>query len=181
MSYRFFDLLDDYLTPVLQKIQEVLKLSPMTIAELSILGSFLCFLALFIKKVWPLLISSLDDHIEKVKNQINSAEKLKEESAVALSRANLNSANIQNEIEKYKKRSEERIAQLEKENLQRIRVLREEAALSLNAQLSAELSKQKEILVDKLADLITEKLASKMAGESGEINFSKEDLKKLIN
>lgn len=156
-----------------------MKLSAMTIAELSILGSFLCFLFLVFKKVWPLLLKSLDDHIEKVKNKINSAEKLREESTAALTRANLARANIQNEIESYKRRSEERIFQLERENQLYLRALREKAALSLNAQLSAELSKQKEILVDRLSDLIVEKLSEKTKVQSEEISFSKEDLKRL--
>ncbi|MBO4405423.1 MAG: hypothetical protein J5821_01700 [Alphaproteobacteria bacterium] len=158
-----------------------LGLDAYTIAELSVLGSFLCFLAIVIKKVWPVLKNSLDSHIESVKNQINSAEKLREESATALTRANLTSANIQNEIENYKRRSEERISQLEKENRLYLQALREKAALSLNAQLSAELSKHKEILVDRLADLITEKLSDKMKDQSEKISFSKEDLKRLTH
>ncbi len=156
-----------------------MKLDAYVIAELSILGSFLCFLALVIKKVWPILIKSLDDHIEKIKNQIDSAEKLREDSAVALTRANNISSNIQNEIENYKKRSEERITQLEEENQRYIQALKEKATLSLNAQLSAELSKQKEILVDRLADLIAERLSEKVKDQYSDVIFSKEDLKKL--
>ena len=76
-----------------------MTISNMAIAELSVLGSFLCFLALIIKKVWPLLVSRLDEHIEKVKNQIDSAEKLRENSANALSQANQVSLNIQDEVE----------------------------------------------------------------------------------
>ena len=154
-------------------------LSAYTIAELSVLASFLIFLGLCIKKVWPLLAKSLDDHIEKVRNQISSAEKLREESTAALARASLVSENIQNEIEDYKKRSEERISQLEKENQLYLRALREKAALSLNAQLSAELSKHKEMLVDRLADLIIKKLSDKIKDRSEEISFSEEDLKKF--
>ena len=100
---RFLSFIDDFLRENVN-----LSLDAYTIAELSVLGSFLIFLGLCIKKVWPLLAQSLDDHIEKVKNQINSAERLREESTAALTRANLSSANIQNEIENYKKRSEER-------------------------------------------------------------------------
>jgi F0F1-type ATP synthase membrane subunit b/b' len=170
----------DFLDWVLQKIQEVVGFSAMTIAELSILGSFLIFLALFIKKVWPVLMSSLDAHIEKVKTQISSAERLREESAVALTRANQISSNIQNEVEDYKRRSEERIAQLEEENRQYIQALKEKAVKSLNAQLNAELSKQKELLLGRLADIIVERLSEKVQGQISEVNFSKEDLKKLI-
>ena len=135
-----------------------MTISSMMIAELSILGSFLFFLALLIKKVWPLLKSSLDAHIERVKNQIDSAEKMREDSTNALNRANLVSLNIQNEVEDYKRRSKERIDQLEEENRRYIQNLKEKAEQSLNAQLNAELSKQKEILVDRLADLIAERL-----------------------
>jgi len=157
-----------------------MTLSNMAIAELSILGSFLCFLVLIFKKAWPLLMNGLDSHIEKVKNQIDSAEKLRKDSADALARANQVSLNIQNEIEDYRKKSKERIAQLEEENRQYIQTLKEKATQSLNAQLNAELSKQKEILVDKLADLIAERLSEKVKDHSYDAIFSKEDLKKLV-
>ncbi len=157
-----------------------LGLEAYTIAELSILISFLCFLAIIIKKVWPLVINSLDGHIEKVKNQIDSAERLRSESTVSLAKANQVSAGIQNEVENYKKRSEERIAQLEIENQRYIQAMKEKMAVSLNAQLSAELSKQKELLVDRLADLIAEKLSERVKEQVCEVDFSKEDLKKLI-
>lgn len=157
-----------------------MTISDMAIAELSVLGSFLCFLALIIKKVWPLLVSRLDEHIEKVKNQIDFAEKLRENSANALNQANQVSLNIQDEVEGYKKRSKERIAQLEEENRRYIQNLKEKAALSLSAQLNAELSKQKDMLVDKLADLIAERLSEKVKDQSCEAIFSKEDLKKLV-
>lgn len=157
-----------------------MTISNMAIAELSVLGSFLCFLALIIKKVWPLLVSRLDEHIEKVKNQIDSAEKLRENSANALNQANQINLNIQNEVEGYKKRSKERIAQLEEENRRYIQNLKEKAALSLSAQLNAELSKQKDMLVDKLADLIAKRLSEKVKDQSCEAIFSKEDLKKLV-
>lgn len=157
-----------------------MTISNMAIAELSVLGSFLCFLALIIKKVWPLLVSRLDEHIEKVKNQIDSAEKLRENSANALNQANQINLNIQNEVEGYKKRSKERIEQLEEENRRYIQNLKEKAALSLNAQLNAELAKQKDMLVDKLADLIAERLSEKVKDQSCEAIFSKEDLKKLV-
>ena len=156
-----------------------MTLSNMAIAELSILISFLCFLAIVIKKVWPVLMSGLDSHIENVKNQINSAEKLREESTAALVRADKISSNIQSEIEEYKKKSEERIAQLEEENRRYIQALKEKAAQSLEAQMNAELSRQKEILVDRLADLIAEKLSEKSKNLSGTVNLSEEDLEKL--
>jgi len=156
-----------------------LSLDAYTIAELSILISFLCFLVIVIKKVWPVLMSSLDSHIENVKNQINSAEKLREESAAALVRADKISSNIQNEVEEYKKKSEERIAQLEEENRLYIQALRDKATQSLDTQIKAELSKQKEFLVDRLADLIAEKLSEKSKDLSGDVSFSEEDLKKL--
>lgn len=157
-----------------------MMLSKMAVAELSILGSFLVFLVLFIKKVWPVLMSSLDAHIEKVKTQISSAERLREESAVALTRANQMSSNIQSEIEEYKKKSEERISQLEEENRLYIQSLREKATQSLNTQLKAELSRQKEILIDKLADLVVERLSEKVKEQDLALIFSKEDLKKLF-
>ena len=157
-----------------------LDLDAYTIAELSILISFLCFLAIVVKKVWPLLINSLDAYIEKVKKQIDSAEKLREDSANALAQANRISSNIQEKVEEYRKKSERRVSQLEEENRRYLQMLKEKADQSLNTQLKAELSKQKGMLVDRLADLITEKLSERVKESSHEVVFSKEDLKKLI-
>ena len=151
----------------------------MVIAELSILGSFLCFLVLVIKKVWPLLMDGLDAHIEKVKQQIDSAEELREKSTAALTRANQTSSNVQNEVEYYKRRSEKRIAQLKEENQRHLRALQKKAIQSLDAQLKAELSKQKEMLLDKLADLIAERLSEKFEVQDCKSVFSEKDLKKL--
>ncbi len=152
----------------------------MEIAELSILGSFLCFVVLIAIKVWPLLMSGLDDHIEKVKKQIESAEQMKTESTVRLTKANQNSEDVQNEIEEYQRKSKERIAQLEEENQRYLQELREKMAVSLSAQLETELSRRRDILVDRLADLIIERLSDKMKDQSDDVVFSEEDLRKLI-
>ncbi len=156
-----------------------LDLEAYTVAELSILISFLCFLAIIIKKVWPLVISSLDSHIEKVKIEISSAEDLREKSAAALARANQMSSKVQSKVEDCKKKSEEIIAQLKEENEQYLQKLREKSEKSLSAQLNAELSKQKEQLLDKLADLIVDRISEKVQGQVFDVNFSEEDLKKL--
>ena len=156
-----------------------LGLEAYTIAELSILISFLCFLAIIIKKVWPLIINSLDSHIEKVKTQISSAEEQREKSAAALARASQIGSKVQSEVEDYKKKSEERIAQLKGENEQYLQKLREKSEKSLNAQLNAELSKQKDQLLDRLAALIIDRLSEKVKGQVFDVNFSQEDLKKL--
>jgi len=156
-----------------------LGLEAYTIAELSVLISFLCFLAIIIKKVWPLIINSLDSHIEKVKTEISSAEDLREKSAAALARASQIGSKVQSEVEDYKKKSEERIAQLKEENDRYLQALKEKSEKSLNAQLNAELSKQKEQLLNRLADLMVDKLSEKVRNQIFEIKFSQEDLKKL--
>lgn len=153
----------------------------MMIAELSILGSFICFVFLFAKKVWPLFVGSLDSHIEKVKKQIESAEQMKTDSTLRLTRANQNSDNVQDEVEEYQKKSRERISQLEEENQRYVQKLREKAAQSLESQLAVELAKHKELLVDRLADLIVEKLSDKIKDKSDEVTFSKKDLEKLVS
>ncbi len=182
MSSQFwFKIMDEILSAVNCFLDSLgIKLTAMMIAELSILGSFLFFLIFVIKKVWPLLMKNLDARIEDVKNQIDSAERLREKSSVTLARANQASLRIQEEIENYKRRSEERIAQLKEENQRYILALKEKAAASLNAQLNAELSKQKEILIDRLAELITERLSEKVKDQFSDISFTKEDLKKLM-
>ena len=152
----------------------------MFIAELSVLISFLCFLFLFAKKIYPVITGGLDSYIEKVREQINSAEKLREESEESLKKANEISENAQKELENYKKLSQEKILRLEEENKIYLEELRKKSEASMNVQLQSELSRQKKILTDKLADLICEKLSEKMKNLNENVEFSKEDLKKLL-
>ena len=86
---------------------------------------------------------------------------------------------VQGEVEDCKKKSEGRIAQLKEENEQYLQKLREKSEKSLNAQLNAELAKQKEQLLGRLADLIVDRLSKKVQGQIFDVNFSQEDLKKL--
>lgn len=152
----------------------------MFIAELSILISFLCFLVIFIKKIYPVITGGLDSYIEKVKEQISSAEKLREDSEIALKKANQVSENTQREIEDYKKMSQAKLAQMEEDNRVYLENLRKKSEVLMNSRLQAELAKQKKILTDKLADLICERLSEKMKKQKGKVDFSKEDLKKLL-
>lgn len=152
----------------------------MDVAELSILISFAIFLFLFLEKVCPLVLKGVDAYILEVKNKIQDAEKSKLDSEAALKQANLASAEIKNQIEEYKTRSQERIVELEEKNRAYLEELRAKAELSLKMQLESELNKQKEILLDKLAVMITEKLSEKVQSQTNKMEFSSEDLKKLL-
>ena len=152
----------------------------MFIAELSILVSFLCFVFLFIRKIYPVITDELDSYIEKVREQISSAEKLQKESEAVLKNANELSKSTKKELENYKKLSQEKLLRLEEENKIYLEELRKKSEAAMNVQLQAELSRQKKILTDKLSDLICEKLSEKLKNQNEKIEFSKEDLKKLL-
>jgi F0F1-type ATP synthase membrane subunit b/b' len=148
---------------------------------ISILISFIGFVYIFMKKVYPLLTSALDEHIESVKGKIKEAELLKEEALLMLKNANVKKQDIAKIIRENKEASDERIARLRKENEDYLRDLREKFEILLKNQLEAELSKQKDLLIGRLSEQIIAKLSEKAAAAESDIqiDFSNEDLKKL--
>ncbi len=151
-------------------------------AGLSIVVSFLCFAWIFAKKVYPLLTSALDEHIDSVKKQILDAERMKDEASRALKLAYVKRQEVGDAIEEYRRLSEERMNQLKKENKEYIEQLRERYEASLKTRLEAEFAKQKGELLDKLADTVIQKLSEQVQKADCKVSsvITDEDLKKLM-
>ncbi len=151
------------------------------IPELSILVSFLVFLVLFFKKVYPFLIDGTDNYIENIKNKIEEANKLKKEAEIALYEAKKQRNMVEEEIKKYREQSKKRLAQLEFENEKYLKNLELHNNILLNNQLKAEFEHQKQILFKKLSELIIEKIEKESSKKilKKNFDFSKEDLQKL--
>ncbi len=154
----------------------------MNIAELSILGSFICFLILFFKKAYPFVISGIDGYINEVKSKVTEAEKLKEEAEIALKDAEAQKKRIEQELAEYKVKSEQRLALLESENNNYLKLLEERSKNALDKQLKMEFSRQKQQLFERLSDLVIKKITEKIKNEpvKNSVNFSEQDLNKLL-
>jgi F0F1-type ATP synthase membrane subunit b/b' len=148
----------------------------------SIVISFLGFVWLFMKKIYPSMVKMLDGHIEAVKNKIREAETLKEEAVSALEEARTKKNDIDEIIEKKRLESEENIKRLYEENAKHLEALREKFEASLKSRLEAELAKQKARLMAQLSDEIIQKLSEHI--KSGEYDIdcevTKENLRKLL-
>lgn len=150
--------------------------------SVSIVISFLGFCWIFAKKVYPMVTQKLDEHIEAVKQQIAEAEKLREDAAAALKKAQEKEGEIEKIIIANRLKSEEKIIRLHDENERLLKILRERHEISLKTQLEAEVVKQKNQLIDRLADLILKRISEKIEETDYKFSISlkKEDLNKLL-
>ncbi|MDR1560987.1 MAG: hypothetical protein LBS23_01380 [Holosporaceae bacterium] len=151
-------------------------------SELSIIISFFGFCWIFMRKIYPLIAKTLDDHIESVRSKIREAELLQEEAYIAFKRANEKKSDIEGMIEENRRISIKKIKQLHEENEKYLKSLHERYEASLQARLEAELAKQKDLVIEKLSEIINERLSEEINDSSYKsyINIPKEDLKKLI-
>ncbi len=150
----------------------------MIIAEFSIAVSFVIFLIIFIRKVWPLIISGLDSYIKQEKDKIDTAAKLKSDAEKNLKLANKHRSETEIEIDKYREESKTRLAQLEESNALYLKEFKKKSEEQLKSQLKSETEKQRGILISQMADLITERLSKNIQEVEAEISV--DDLKKLI-
>ena len=150
--------------------------------SISIVISFLGFAWIFVKKVYPMIIKKLDDQIDSVKQKIAEAEKLKDEARTALKNAYIRKDDIEKIVEENRKKSEERIENLRRENEALLQTLKQRYEDSLKTQLEAAFLKQKNILIDKLSDLLIDKLTKKMKNSKieSDIVITKDELQKLL-
>ncbi len=151
------------------------------IPELSILVSFIIFLVLFFKKVYPFLIDRTDNYIENIKDKIEEANRLKKEAEIALDKAKQQRIMLEEEIKKYREQSKKRLNQLEFENEKYLKNLELRNNTLLDNQLKAEFEHQKQILLKKLSKLIIEKIEKESNKKilKRDFEFSKDDLQKL--
>lgn len=150
--------------------------------SISIVISFLGFCWIFAKKVYPLVTRKLDEHIEAVKQEIARAEQLRDEATYSLKAAREKEHEIEEIIAANRLRSEEKIKKLKEENKKLLKMLRERYEISLKTQLEAEFVKQRNQLIDRLSDLIIEKIHEKVneADYKFTTTLKKEDLSKLL-
>lgn len=85
----------------------------MNTAEFWVFIAFIVFCILFGKKVWGMLISFLDDYINSVKNELNVAKELNDESRKILDEAKRKSEEINIRIAEIKKQSEADMKEME--------------------------------------------------------------------
>lgn len=150
--------------------------------EATVVVSFLGFCWIFVKKIYPLVISELDAHIEAIRAEISEAEKLKNQATEALQEAYTHKNDTAVLIKNSRLAADEKIKGMYEENEQALRELRQKQEAALEAQLKAEFIKQESFLMNKIADLIVDKVVQRIQDGQCKIptNFSKEDLQKLI-
>ncbi|GHT97264.1 hypothetical protein FACS1894126_0980 [Alphaproteobacteria bacterium] len=150
--------------------------------EFTIVISFLGFSWIFAKKIYPLLVGKLDEHIRSVKEKIRNAEVLKNEAYVALKNARMKKDETQAVLEEYKRKTEEKMKLLQEENEILLQGIRERYEISMKAQLEAEVAKQKNQLIEKLSDLLIERLQKKFNDGNCQLktNVTQKDLEKLL-
>lgn len=151
-------------------------------AEETVAISFIIFLVLFIKKIFPAIQGMLDSRICEVKDKIDEAERQKKQAAEDLRQAYIHKDEIGEFIQQKNIENEQKIKKLYEENerlLQELKIKQEQA---LDTRLRAEFVKQKEDLIKRITDLLCEQTKNKI--QDGEIAFSpkftKEELKKLV-
>lgn len=150
--------------------------------EIAVLISFILFSIAFYLKVYPLLQKMIGNYISDVQDKIEEAERLKDEASALLKEAYINKDNVEEIIAANKRLADARIEEIKRQNEAHLEVIKARYEASLKTQLDAELSRQKNILIHKLSDLLTEKLSEKIKNDNIEVglNVSKDDLLKLI-
>jgi F0F1-type ATP synthase membrane subunit b/b' len=149
---------------------------------LSLVISFLGFAWIFIKKIYPLAVKILDEHIEAVKEKIAEAEREREAASLFLKEARVKKGDVAELIENNKKASWARVEKLRQEHEEHLKILFERLESSLKAQLEAEMVKQKDLLLEKISDEIIKKVTERINAAPHDVHsdFLKEDLRKLI-
>lgn len=148
-------------------------------AEVWVAVSFICFIALFGKKIYDIVISMLDNYILEIENRINEAERLKDEAAMLLKSANERKENVKAEIEACKKDAEERMHNLKRENEDHITQVEKRIKLSLAAGAKADLVRKTDKMFKRVAESVTRELEALIAERAPKIRINVNDLDKL--
>lgn len=146
----------------------------------SVFISFVGFLFIFLKKIYPFVTKKLDEHIKSVKDKIDETENMYKDTAQLLKGAYVKKDEIDVAIENYKLESAERLKRIEKENEMYITLLRERYEISLKKQIESELAKQKSILINKISDIIVEKISDMPIDRASDTKLTKEDIERLL-
>lgn len=150
--------------------------------ELSILIAFVIFILIFAVKVYPSVVTALDEYIESVKQRLAKAEEMNISSSRNLEKAKEKEKKTGELIEASRLKSEEKMRRLQEENERQLELLRERHEISLQNQLEAEFKKQRNVLIDRVSDLIVEGVEKQVGANESylETEISKKDLEKLL-
>lgn len=151
-------------------------------AEATVAISFVAFLFVFVKKVYPFILSHLDSRVNDIKSKIDEAERKKQQSSEDLRLAYVHREEIKGILEKQQAESAQKIQRLYDDNERLLQELRLKQEQALNARLKAEFIKQKEDLTKKIADTICDKVRDRLTSEKAKLSstFTKEELSKLL-
>jgi F0F1-type ATP synthase membrane subunit b/b' len=150
--------------------------------SVSIVISFAGFAYVFMKKICPLTIKSLDDYIDSVKNKFLGAEQQWTDASQQMNDAILKKDNITAVIENDNNASRIRIEKFREDNEAHLQILAGRLEASMKAQLEAESQRLRDALLTKISDEISARIAT--LAESGGCTMASEyapdDLKKLL-
>jgi F0F1-type ATP synthase membrane subunit b/b' len=149
--------------------------------SISLVVSFFGFVLIFVRKVYPLVVGILDEHIESVKRKIADTERQRTVATQALTEATQKKNDIAEVIAANKKASTDRLDKLQRENGEHLKALSARLEASSKAQLEAEAVKQQDLLLEKISqDLIAEIATHPSSVTGAPSTYANEDLRKLM-
>jgi F0F1-type ATP synthase membrane subunit b/b' len=148
----------------------------------SIVISFIGFVYVFIKKVRPSAVKTLDDRIDFVKKTFSDAEQLRDRNGLQLDNAVRLKSEIALQINQSQQASRGRIEKYSRDSAAALAASAARLEASTKAQLEAEEIKHQEILLDRISSEIVSRIAA-MAKEGTcdtSLKLSAKDLEKLL-
>jgi F0F1-type ATP synthase membrane subunit b/b' len=149
--------------------------------ELSLLISFAVFLWICYRKLYPFCIRQLDEYIDCIKKNLDNAETLKNDAYSQLKKAYVRKDDVDGIIEANRLKSPKKLQRLQDEHERLLQLLRQKHSTSVKIQLNAELSKQKNRLIERLADVVLAQLSEYVQNPSCRVitSIDPDDLQKL--
>ncbi|MDR0753687.1 MAG: hypothetical protein LBE95_03415 [Holosporaceae bacterium] len=149
--------------------------------SVSLVVSFFGFVWVFAKKVYPLAVGILDEHIKSVKGKITDAEHRRTAAAQTFANATKKKNDVVEAVAAYKKASADRLKRLQQESNEYLKTLSIRLETSLEAQLKAEAIKQQDLLLKKISQDLIAKIATHPSSTIGAPSaYANEDLQKLM-
>lgn len=144
--------------------------------------SFLGFALVFAWKVYPQVVRALDGYIQSVKDALSKAEGEQRSASRNFNAAKEKEKEVGRLIESERLDSEKRMCQLRKDNERLLNLFRERYEISSKVELESEVRKQKNLLIDRLSDLIVDEIESQAVRHERRTRqgIRASDLKKLL-
>lgn len=143
----------------------------MNTAEFWVLIAFVVFCVLFGKKVWGMLVSFLDDYINSVKNELNVAKELNDESRKILEEAKKKSDEINIRILEIKKQYELDMREMEDRYKTSIANLIVSLEKTFNDDIAFEVSVQERELVNRIKTRILNTLRDRFNDKTFDVRL----------